>query len=48
MAMLAAMAPCCRSAYVRGVLAEKVRNHDLDAIRELGAVLDRLRQPAGT
>ncbi len=40
---LAAMSPCCRAAYVRGILAEKVRAHDHDAIRELGAILDRLR-----
>lgn len=37
------MAPCCRESYVRGILAEKVRDHDRDAIRELGAILDGLR-----
>ncbi len=45
-ATLAAMAECCLSAYVRGILAEKMRAHDRDSIRELGAILDRLRQPA--
>lgn len=44
--MLATMSPCCREAYVRGILADRYRAHDHDAIRELGAILDRLRAPA--
>ncbi len=32
-------------AYVRGILAEKVRAHDRASISALGAILDRMRQP---
>ena len=45
-AILEAMSPCCREAYVRGILAEKLRENDRDSIRELGGILDRLRVPA--
>lgn len=30
-------------AYVRGILSEKVRMHDRDSIREIGAILDGMR-----
>ncbi len=41
--MLAKMESCCRSAYVRGVLSEKVRAEDKLSVMHLGAILDRLR-----
>lgn len=44
--LLGAMEPCCREAYVRGILAEKVRSHDREAIMAIGAILDSMRVSA--
>lgn len=44
--LLGAMEPCCREAYVRGILADRVRAHDREAIMAIGAILDSLRVSA--